>query len=147
MNKNKMIALSSPLVFLVFGIWIRVSTLSMTKRDSVFPNLVAYMVIAISIIDFISVYRKSEHKNRFQGIKKRRKTSPRGTMRPKLMAATKNYLQIRMWISFIFPLLTASTMNMPKRLCWQGSTSFVKKQSYLLSKSWTSFWHWPEKNI
>lgn len=68
MNKNKMIALSSPLVFLVFGIWIRVSTLSMTKRDSVFPNLVAYMVIIVSIIDFISVYRKTEHKNRFKGI-------------------------------------------------------------------------------
>ena len=68
MNKDKMIALSSPLVFLVFGLWIRFSTLSMTKRDSVFPNLVAYMVIIVSIIDFISVYRKSEHKNRFKGI-------------------------------------------------------------------------------
>ena len=68
MNKNKMIALSSPLVFLVFGIWIRISTMSMTKRDSVFPNLVAYMVIAVSIIDLISIYRKTEHKNRFQGI-------------------------------------------------------------------------------
>lgn len=68
MNKNKMIALSSPLVFLVFGIWIRVSTMSMTKRDSVFPNLVAYMVIAVSIIDFISIYRRTEHKNRFRGI-------------------------------------------------------------------------------
>lgn len=68
MNKNKMIALSSPLVFLVFGIWIRVSTMSMTKRDSVFPNLVAYMVIVVSIIDLISIYRRTEHKNRFQGI-------------------------------------------------------------------------------
>lgn len=68
MNKNKLIALSSPLVFLVFGIWIRVSTLSMTKRDSVFPNLVAYMVIVVSIIDLIFVYRKTEHKNRFQGV-------------------------------------------------------------------------------
>ena len=68
MNKNKLIALSSPLVFLVFGIWIRVSTLPMTKRDSVFPNLVAYMVIVVSIIDFISVYRKTEHKNRFKGV-------------------------------------------------------------------------------
>lgn len=68
MNKNKMIALASPLVFLVFGIWIRFSTLSMTKRDSVFPNLVAYMVIVVSMIDLISVYRKTEHKNRFKGV-------------------------------------------------------------------------------
>lgn len=68
MNKNKMIALASPLVFLVFGIWIRFSTLSMTKRDSVFPNLVAYMVIIVSMIDLISVYRKTEHKNRFKGV-------------------------------------------------------------------------------
>lgn len=71
MNKNKLIALSSPLVFLVFGIWIRVSTMSMTKRDSVFPNLVAYMVIVVSIIDLIFVYRKTEHKNRFQGVNTR----------------------------------------------------------------------------
>lgn len=63
-----MIALASPLVFLVFGIWIRFSTLSMTKRDSVFPNLVAYMVIVVSMIDLISVYRKTEHKNRFKGV-------------------------------------------------------------------------------
>lgn len=68
MNKDKMIALTSPLAFLVFGIWIRFSTLSMTKRDSVFPNLVAYMVIIVSIIDLISVYRKMGHKNRFKGI-------------------------------------------------------------------------------
>lgn len=68
MDKNKIIALSAPLVFLVFGIWIRVSTLTMTKRDSVFPNLIAYTVIAVSIIDFISVYRKNGYKNRFKGV-------------------------------------------------------------------------------
>lgn len=104
MNKNKMIALSSPLVFLVFGIWIRVSTLSMTKRDSVFPNLVAYMVIAISIIDFISVYRKSEHKNRFQGINA-----------PKLfqsLAAMFLYVILLKKIGFVIDTLLLSAFTM-----------------------------------
>ncbi len=68
MNKNKIIALTAPLAFLVFGVWIRVSTLSMTKRDSVFPNLVACMVIIVSLIDLVSVYRKTGLKNRFQGV-------------------------------------------------------------------------------
>lgn len=68
MNKNKAIALASPFVFLVFGIWIRVSTMSMTKRDSVFPRIIAYTIILVSIIDLISVYRKTEHKNRFKGV-------------------------------------------------------------------------------
>lgn len=104
MNKNKMIALSSPLVFLIFGIWIRVSTLSMTKRDSVFPNLVAYMVILVSIIDFVSVYRKPEHKNRFQGINV-----------PKLfqsLAAMFLYVVLLKKIGFVIDtlLLTAFTM-------------------------------------
>lgn len=104
MNKNKMIALSSPLVFLVFGIWIRVSTLSMTKRDSVFPNLVAYMVIVISIIDLVSVYRKSEHKNRFQGINA-----------PKLfqsLAAMFLYVILLKKIGFVIDTLLLSAFTM-----------------------------------
>lgn len=104
MNKNKMIALSSPLVFLVFGIWIRISTQTMTKRDSVFPNLVAYMVIIVSIIDFISVYRKTEHKNRFRGINA-----------PKLLqslAAMFLYVILLKKVGFVIDtlLLTAFTM-------------------------------------
>lgn len=104
MNKNKMIALTSPLVFLVFGAWIRVSTLSMTKRDSVFPNLVAYLVIAISIIDFISVYRKSEHRNRFQGINA-----------PKLfqsLAAMFLYVILLQKIGFVLDTLLLSAFTM-----------------------------------
>lgn len=68
MTKNKMIALLCPLAFLIFGIYIRVATMSMSSRDATFPNLVSYVVIVISIIDFISVWRKKEHKAIFAGV-------------------------------------------------------------------------------
>lgn len=68
MTKNKLIALLCPLAFLIFGIYIRVATMSMSSRDATFPNLVSYVVIVISIIDFISVWRKKEHKAIFAGV-------------------------------------------------------------------------------
>ncbi len=66
MTKNKLVSLLSPAAFLLFGIWIKVSTLSMSKRDATFPSLVSYVIIVISIIDLISELRKAEHKDRFK---------------------------------------------------------------------------------
>lgn len=62
MTKAKLTALICPLAFLLFGIYIRVATMSMTSRDATFPNLVSYVIIMISIIDCVSVWRKKEHK-------------------------------------------------------------------------------------
>ena len=66
MTKNKLVSLLSPAAFLLFGIWIKLSTLSMSKRDATFPSLVSYVIIVISIIDLISELRKAEHKDRFK---------------------------------------------------------------------------------
>ena len=66
MTKNKLVSLMSPAAFLLFGIWIKVSTLSMSKRDATFPSLVSYVIIVISVIDLISELRKAEHKDRFK---------------------------------------------------------------------------------
>lgn len=66
MTKNKLVSLLSPAAFLLFGIWIKVSTLSMSKRDATFPSLVSYVIIVISVIDLISELRKAEHKDRFK---------------------------------------------------------------------------------
>lgn len=66
MTKNKLVSLLSPVAFLLFGIWIKVSTLSMNKRDATFPALVSYVIIVISVIDLISELRKAEHKDRFR---------------------------------------------------------------------------------
>lgn len=68
MSKNKLVSLLCPLAFLVFGIWIKVSTLTMAKRDQMFPNLVAYLIIICAVIDFISEWRKMDHKDRFKGV-------------------------------------------------------------------------------
>lgn len=68
MTKDKLTALLCPVAFLVFGIYIRIASISMAERDAVFPNLVAYVVIVISVIDFISVWRKKEHKPIFSGV-------------------------------------------------------------------------------
>lgn len=68
MSKNKLISLLCPLAFLAFGIWIKVSTLTMTKRDRMFPSLVSYLIIICAVIDFISEWRKLEHKDRFKGV-------------------------------------------------------------------------------
>ena len=65
MNKNKIIALCAPVAFLLFGIWIRIDTMSMTARDAQFPNLVAYATILFAIVDFVSVLRKKEQKSVF----------------------------------------------------------------------------------
>ena len=66
MTKNKLVSLLSPVAFLLFGIWIKVSTLSMNKRDATFPSLVSYVIIVISVIDLISELRKAEHKDCFK---------------------------------------------------------------------------------
>lgn len=66
MTKNKLVSLLSPAAFLLFGIWIKVSTLSMAKRDSTFPSLVSYVIIVIAVIDMIVELRKENHKNRFK---------------------------------------------------------------------------------
>ena len=68
MTKAKLTALVCPLAFLLFGIYIRVATMSMTSRDATFPNLVSYVIIMISIIDCVSVWRKKEHKPVFAGV-------------------------------------------------------------------------------
>lgn len=68
MNKNKIISLISPAAFLLFGIWVRYSAASMTKRDAMMPIIVAYAIIIVSIIDFITEWRKKEHKDRFAGV-------------------------------------------------------------------------------
>ena len=68
MTKDKLIALLCPIAFLAFGIYIRVATMSMSSRDATFPNLVAYVIIVIAIVDFISVWRKKEHKAIFAGV-------------------------------------------------------------------------------
>lgn len=68
MSKNKLISLLCPLFFLGFGIWIRISAASMSKRDRMFPTLVSALIIICAIIDFISEWRKIEHKDRFKGV-------------------------------------------------------------------------------
>lgn len=68
MSKNKLISLLCPTAFLIFGIWVRVSAASMTKRDAMLPILVSYAVIAISIVDFVVEFRKENHKDRFANV-------------------------------------------------------------------------------
>lgn len=68
MTKNKMISLISPIAFLIFGIWVRYSAMSMTKRDAMMPIIVSYAVIVISIVDLITEMRKKDHKDRFAGV-------------------------------------------------------------------------------
>lgn len=68
MTKNKLISLLCPTAFLIFGIWVRVEAAGMTKRDAMLPKLVAYAIIAISIIDFIVEWRKENHKDRFENV-------------------------------------------------------------------------------
>ncbi len=68
MTKNKIISLMCPVIFLAFGIFIKVSASSMSARDASFPNLVAYLIIGVSIIQLIVDFRKKDHKDRFQGV-------------------------------------------------------------------------------
>lgn len=68
MTKNKIISLLCPIAFLLFGIYVRISTLSMSRRDAAFPSMVAYVVIAISIIQLIVDLRKTDHKPRFSNV-------------------------------------------------------------------------------
>lgn len=68
MTKNKLVSLLCPTAFLIFGIWVRISAASMTKRDAMLPILVSYAVIVISIVDFVVEYRKENHKNRFADV-------------------------------------------------------------------------------
>lgn len=68
MTKNKFISLLCPIAFLLFGAYIRLSTITMTKRDSTFPNMVAYTIIAISIIEIIVGVRSNNHKDIFKGV-------------------------------------------------------------------------------
>lgn len=68
MSKDKLISLLCPLAFLIFGIWMRIACLAFQSRDAVFPTMIAYVTIIISIIDFISEWRKLEHKDRFAGV-------------------------------------------------------------------------------
>lgn len=68
MTKNKLIALLCPVAFFIFGIYIWVATMSMSSRDATFPKLISYVIIVVSIIDFVSVWRKKEHKAIFAGV-------------------------------------------------------------------------------
>ncbi len=68
MNKNKIVSLSVPVAFLIFGIWVRYSAISMASRDAMLPILVSYAIILISLLDFITEWRQKEHKDRFQGV-------------------------------------------------------------------------------
>lgn len=68
MTKSKLIALLCPVAFFIFGVYIRVTSMSMSSRDATFPNLVAYVILVVSVIDFISVWRKKEHKAIFAGV-------------------------------------------------------------------------------
>lgn len=68
MTKNKLIALLCPVAFFIFGIYIWVAAMSMSSRDATFPRLVSYVIIVIAVIDFISVWRKKEHKAIFAGV-------------------------------------------------------------------------------
>lgn len=68
MSKNKIVELLCPISFLLFGIYIRVTTISMSKRDAMFPNMVAYVIIAVSIIELLADLRKKEYKDRFKGV-------------------------------------------------------------------------------
>ena len=67
MSKEKMVALICPIAFLLFGIWIRISTLSFSStRDSRFPNLAAYLIIIMSVVQLVSDLRKNNHKQIFK---------------------------------------------------------------------------------
>ena len=59
MNKNKIISLISPAAFLLFGIWVRYSAASMTKRDAMMPIIVAYAII---IVKYHRFYNRVEKK-------------------------------------------------------------------------------------
>ena len=66
--KNKLVSLISPIAFLAFGIWLRISANGFTKRDAMFPKLVSVAIIAIAIVDLIVELRKKNHKDRFADV-------------------------------------------------------------------------------
>ena len=68
LNKNKIISLIAPVAFLAFGIWVYLSTRTMRGTDGTFPSMVAILIIAISIVDFIVELRKDNHKDRFADV-------------------------------------------------------------------------------
>ena len=68
LNKNKIISLIAPVVFLAFGIWIYLSTRTMRGSDGTFPSMVAILIVVISIVDFIVELRKDNHKDRFANV-------------------------------------------------------------------------------
>ena len=68
MSKNKIVSLACPAFFFLFGIWVKISTMSFASRDATFPTMIAYATIVISIIDFIVELRKTEHKDRFGNV-------------------------------------------------------------------------------
>ena len=63
-----MVSLICPVAFLLFGIWLRFSTLSMSSRDATFPNLVAYVTIFCAIMQLIQDLKNNSHKARFTGV-------------------------------------------------------------------------------
>ena len=68
LSKNKIISLIAPVAFLAFGIWVYLSTRTMRGTDGIFPSMVAILIIAISIVDFIVELRKDNHKDRFADV-------------------------------------------------------------------------------
>ena len=68
LSKNKIISLIAPVAFLAFGIWVYLSTRTMRGTDGTFPSMVAILIIAISIVDFIVELRKDNHKDRFADV-------------------------------------------------------------------------------
>lgn len=66
--KNKIVSLISPIAFLAFGIWLRLSANGFTKRDAMFPKLVSMAIIVIAVVDLIVELTKKQHKDRFAGV-------------------------------------------------------------------------------
>lgn len=60
MDKNKWIALLSPLTFFVFGIWVFITSSSMSRGNRTFPQIIAVLTIFISMIGLFSVLREKE---------------------------------------------------------------------------------------
>ena len=78
-TKNKVISLLVPVLFLAFGIWILSEATGMLfgfikvgrgmrGDDAPFPTMVAWLIIVISIVDFIVELRKDNQKNRFANV-------------------------------------------------------------------------------
>ena len=68
LTKNKFIEILCPISFMLFGIFIRVSMLGMSERNSTLPNMVAYIIIVVSIIQLILDLRTEKHKERFKSV-------------------------------------------------------------------------------